>query len=337
MACDLSLKLKLSTIIAENVLLKTQVESVANERENIKLEYQTLFNPIKATWSKYPKELNELIGNVNQKTYAYADVCAQNQDLLMTISKLNNKLKTVEKGKNMYTKFDKFETSGTLLCVTPLPKNITVKARKVSTSNVESSNSVRRPKSKDSKSKDRVLKNTKAKSSTTHVWKMSSSVSLDFNKCETMNSTSYHANKSVLNTKNVTVVNDEKSKNLGTTSVVAKSRLSVAKTPTRTTKVSSAKSLSPNSSQSRTLRNYMNNKIATSRKWQKWFEYKQSFNWSPKGKTVHSQSTVKKSITSVKTKSKTPVTTQKWVAKLSTLPSVSVSCNAGDPARPLDC
>ncbi|GJZ47150.1 hypothetical protein Tco_0600982 [Tanacetum coccineum] len=134
MACDLSLKLKLSTIIAENVLLKTQVESVANERENIKLEYQTLFNPIKATWSKYPKELNELIGNVNQKTYAYADVCAQNQDLLMTISKLNNKLKTVEKGKNMYTKFDKFETSGTLLCVTPLPKNITVKARKVSTS-----------------------------------------------------------------------------------------------------------------------------------------------------------------------------------------------------------
>ncbi|GKE06372.1 hypothetical protein Tco_1398390 [Tanacetum coccineum] len=233
---------------------------------------------------------------------------------------------------------------------------------------VESSNSVRRLKSKDNKSKNRVLKNTKAKSSTTYVRKISSSVSIDSNKCETMNSTSCYANKYVSNIKNVTAINDgsdivyvsygkdmfllchekcvaryaltknssvkralfntliaAKSKNLDTTFVVVKSRLSVAKTVTVTTKVSSVLSLSPDSSQSRTLSNYMNNKIATIRKWQKWFEYKQGFNWSPKGNTIHSQSTVKKSITSVKTKTKTPVTTQKWVAKL---PSVSVLCNA---------
>ncbi|GJR03764.1 retrovirus-related pol polyprotein from transposon TNT 1-94 [Tanacetum coccineum] len=68
---------------------------------------------------------------------------------------------------------------------------------------VESSNSVRRQKSKDTKSKNRVLKNTKAKSSTTHVQKVSRSVSIDSNQCETMNSTLCHADKSVLNTKNV--------------------------------------------------------------------------------------------------------------------------------------
>ncbi|GJU57163.1 retrovirus-related pol polyprotein from transposon TNT 1-94 [Tanacetum coccineum] len=90
-----------------------------------------------------------------------------------------------------------------------------------------------------------------------------------------------------------------KSKNLGATLVVAKSRLSVAKTPTTTNKVSSAKKISPDSCQSRILSTYMNNKIATRRKWQKWFEYQQGFNWSPKSKTAQSQSSVKKSKTSV--------------------------------------
>ncbi|GKD66732.1 hypothetical protein Tco_1308840 [Tanacetum coccineum] len=97
-------------------------------------------------------------------------------------------------------------TSGTLLCITPLPKNIAVKAKKVSNTkvnadrskpatshsipkneqNVESSNSVRRSKSKDSKSKDRVLKNTNDKRSFAHVRKMSINVSIDSNKRETM-------------------------------------------------------------------------------------------------------------------------------------------------------
>ncbi|GKC94303.1 hypothetical protein Tco_1159745, partial [Tanacetum coccineum] len=113
------------------------------------------------------------------------------------------------------------------------------------------------------------MKNTNANSSTAHVRKISRSVSIDSNKCETMNSTLC----------NVTAVNDSsnivcvscgkdvfllshekcvapyalsrnssvtralfttpiavKSKNLGATSVVAKSRLSIAKTPTATNK-----------------------------------------------------------------------------------------------------
>ncbi|GJS85838.1 hypothetical protein Tco_0752379 [Tanacetum coccineum] len=106
MACDVSWKSKLSTINDENVFLKTQVDYIVKERENIKLEYQKLFNLIKATRTQHQKELDELIKHVNQKTYAYADVRAQNQDLLITISELKNKLQTIDKGKNVNTKFD---------------------------------------------------------------------------------------------------------------------------------------------------------------------------------------------------------------------------------------
>ncbi|GKE67139.1 hypothetical protein Tco_1521300 [Tanacetum coccineum] len=49
MACDVSWKSKLSTLNDENMLLKTQVDSIVQERENIKLEFQKLFNSIKAT------------------------------------------------------------------------------------------------------------------------------------------------------------------------------------------------------------------------------------------------------------------------------------------------
>ncbi|GKE23466.1 hypothetical protein Tco_1434978 [Tanacetum coccineum] len=77
MACDVSWKLKLLTINDENVLLKTLVDSVVKEKENIKLKYQKLFNSIKATRTQHQKELDELIEHVNQKTYAYADVRAQ--------------------------------------------------------------------------------------------------------------------------------------------------------------------------------------------------------------------------------------------------------------------
>ncbi|GKA75278.1 hypothetical protein Tco_0781656 [Tanacetum coccineum] len=264
MACDVSWKSRLSTLNDENMLLKTQVDYVVQERENIKLEYQKLFNSIKATRTQHQKDLDDLIEHVNQNTYAYTDVRAQNQDLLITISELKNKLKTINKGKNVNTKFDKSEASETLICVKPLPKNISVIAKKVSntkvntdrsklvtsysipkneqskkhsvnviargmyrilktetqtpdsktnmnvsnSTGVESSNSVRRPKSKDTKSKDRVLKNTNDKRPYAHVWKMSSSVSIDSNKHETMHSNVCQSNTSVLNTKIVNAVND---------------------------------------------------------------------------------------------------------------------------------
>ncbi|GJT80053.1 hypothetical protein Tco_1054395 [Tanacetum coccineum] len=104
---------KLSTLHDENVLLKHQVESTVKERENIKLEFQKLFNSIKATRAQHQNEINEMFEDVTQNTYAYADVRAQNQDLLMTISELKSKLKTIDKEKHVNTKFDKSKTLGT--------------------------------------------------------------------------------------------------------------------------------------------------------------------------------------------------------------------------------
>ncbi|GJS74547.1 retrovirus-related pol polyprotein from transposon TNT 1-94 [Tanacetum coccineum] len=295
MACDVSWKSKFSTLNDENVLLKTQVEYIVQERENIKIEFQKLFNSIKATRTQYQKEVDELIEHFNQNTYAYANVRAQNQYLLMKIFELKDKLRTVEKGKHVNTKFDKSETLGKLVCVTPFNKNLGNKAKNVSntkvkadrskpvnshpttkneqsqkpnanviargmyqiiksetqtpdsktnihvpnSTGVESSNSVRRPKSKGTKSKNRVLKNTK--SSSAYVRKISRSVSIYSNKCETKDSNcvaryvlSRNSNvKRALFTNPVTV----KLKNLGATSVVAKSRLSVVTTPKATTKV----------------------------------------------------------------------------------------------------
>nr|GEV30110.1 hypothetical protein [Tanacetum cinerariifolium] len=137
MVCDVSWKSKLSTLNDDNVLLKSQVESVVQERENIKLEFQKLFNSIKATLTQHQKEVDELIEYVNQNTYAYANVRAQYQDLLMTISELKDKLKTNEKGKNVNTKFDKSKTLGKLVCVTPFNKNLGNKAKNVSNTKVK--------------------------------------------------------------------------------------------------------------------------------------------------------------------------------------------------------
>ncbi|GJU14140.1 hypothetical protein Tco_1136536 [Tanacetum coccineum] len=357
MACDVSWKSKLSTLNDENVLLKTQVEYVVQERENIKLEFQKLFNFIKATRTQNQKEVDELIEHVNQKTYAYADVRAQNQDLLMTISKLKNKLRTIEKWKYVNTKFEKSETLGKLVCVTPFNKNLGNKANNVSNTKVKTDRSKSvtshpTPKNKQSKKQSvnviargmyRITKSeTQTPDSKTNIHvsnstcvessnSISLSVSIDSNKCETKDSNVCQTNASVSNSKTVNVVNDgsnivcvscgkdvfllshekcvaryalsrksnvkralftnpvtAKSKNLGTTYAVVKSRLSVTKTSKATNKVFSASSLSHDSSQSKTLSNYIKNKIATSLKWQRWFEYQQSFNWSPKSKTAQS-------------------------------------------------
>ncbi|GJT42695.1 integrase, catalytic region, zinc finger, CCHC-type containing protein [Tanacetum coccineum] len=62
-----------------------------NQIEN---DFKTLFELIR---TQTQGEISELIENFNQKTYAYANVHAQNQDLLIIISELLAKLKYVEK------------------------------------------------------------------------------------------------------------------------------------------------------------------------------------------------------------------------------------------------
>nr|GEV71943.1 hypothetical protein [Tanacetum cinerariifolium] len=126
--------------------------------------------------------LNTKSKSTSKDIYAYGDVRAKNQDLLMTISELKDKLKTAEKGKNVNTKFDKYATLEKLLCVTPMNKNKDLKAKMVSKVDIKtdkskrvtscstpknkqaSSSSVRRTESKETNLKKRVFLNTKSKS-----------------------------------------------------------------------------------------------------------------------------------------------------------------------------
>ncbi|GJT81260.1 retrovirus-related pol polyprotein from transposon TNT 1-94 [Tanacetum coccineum] len=73
---------------------------------------------------------------------------------------------------------------------------------------VVSSSSVRRPKSKDTNLKKRVVLNTESKSTSTNVKKISSSVSVVSNKSDTLNLIVCQSNASVLKEKIVKVVND---------------------------------------------------------------------------------------------------------------------------------
>ncbi|GJW63517.1 retrovirus-related pol polyprotein from transposon TNT 1-94 [Tanacetum coccineum] len=108
----------------ENVSLDFTVQSLIKERDNVKLEYQNLFNSIKKTRSQTQTEIDELIAHVSEKTYAYGAIRAENQNLLFTISELKTRLANVEKGKSVNTKFDKTNGSQPLLCVTPLHKHV---------------------------------------------------------------------------------------------------------------------------------------------------------------------------------------------------------------------
>ncbi|GJT58590.1 hypothetical protein Tco_1002123 [Tanacetum coccineum] len=134
-------KEKMACDVSWNVLLKHQVESTVKERENIKLEFQRLFNSVKATRAQQKNEINGMIEKVSQKTCDNADVRAQNKDLLMIISELKSKLRTINKGKHVNTMFDKSETLGQLLCVTPFNKNLAIKAKNVSNTKVTSDRS----------------------------------------------------------------------------------------------------------------------------------------------------------------------------------------------------
>ncbi|GJT11534.1 hypothetical protein Tco_0858576 [Tanacetum coccineum] len=89
--------LKMEKLKNENASLEFQVQSLIKERDNVKLEYQKLFDSIKKTWSQSQKEMDELIDHVYEKTYAYGVIRAENQNLLSTISELKTRLETVEK------------------------------------------------------------------------------------------------------------------------------------------------------------------------------------------------------------------------------------------------
>ncbi|GJZ98421.1 retrovirus-related pol polyprotein from transposon TNT 1-94 [Tanacetum coccineum] len=115
---------KMEKLKEENVSLDFTVQSLIKEGDNVKLEYQKLFNSIKKTRSQTQTKMDELIVHVSEKTYAYVAIRAENQNLLFTISELKTRRANIEKGKSVNTKFDKTNSSQSLLCVTPLHKHV---------------------------------------------------------------------------------------------------------------------------------------------------------------------------------------------------------------------
>ncbi|GKA86961.1 hypothetical protein Tco_0808672 [Tanacetum coccineum] len=91
---------KMEKLEDENVSLDFMVQSLIKECNNVKLEYQKIFNSIKKTRSQTQTEMDELIAHVSEKTYAYAAIHAENQNLLFTISELKTRLANIEKGMN---------------------------------------------------------------------------------------------------------------------------------------------------------------------------------------------------------------------------------------------
>ncbi|GJR39517.1 putative ribonuclease H-like domain-containing protein [Tanacetum coccineum] len=87
-----SMESDLNAIWKQNEILKNQLleATLKHDVEKCVLMYWTQ--------TQSQKDINELIESVNQKTYAYGDVRAHNQDLLITISELKAKLKTIEQG-----------------------------------------------------------------------------------------------------------------------------------------------------------------------------------------------------------------------------------------------
>ncbi|GJR90715.1 hypothetical protein Tco_0214726 [Tanacetum coccineum] len=171
---------------SENVYLEFQVQSLIKERENVKTEYQKLFDLIKKTRAQTQGEINELFENFKQNTYAYADVRAQNQDLLLTISELKAKLKTVEnEEKHVLSKAVTLQTSPNKQQAEGTNKNViapgmykvgksqvtkTNKAKSVlSSTGLSATSTVRRPSNMDSSFNNSVVSNTKNSSKTVEV------------------------------------------------------------------------------------------------------------------------------------------------------------------------
>ncbi|GJS37222.1 retrovirus-related pol polyprotein from transposon TNT 1-94 [Tanacetum coccineum] len=120
----------------ENVSLDFKVQSLIKERDNVKIEYQKLFDLIKKTKSQTQKEMIELIVHVAEKTYAYGAIRAENQDLLSTISELKTRLEKVEKGVNATSRVrrpmskDSSVTNSVLVNSKKAAKNVSVYVRK---------------------------------------------------------------------------------------------------------------------------------------------------------------------------------------------------------------
>nr|GEU96878.1 hypothetical protein [Tanacetum cinerariifolium] len=140
---DFSWISKMEKLEYENVSLDFQGQFLIKECDNVKVEYQKLFDSIKKTRSQIQKDIDQLIVHVSEKTYAYGVIHAENQNLLFIIFELKTRLKNVKKGKSANTKFDTTNGSQTPLFVTPINRNAFQK--KTDVSKIEGNHVVSKP------------------------------------------------------------------------------------------------------------------------------------------------------------------------------------------------
>nr|GEZ81950.1 ribonuclease H-like domain-containing protein [Tanacetum cinerariifolium] len=174
----------------ENVSLDFQVQSLIKERDNVKIEYQKLFDSIKKTRSQTQKEIYELIAHVFKKTYAYGAIRAKNQNLLFIIFELKSRLKNIKKengcfkkGNHVVSKPVTLQTSpakqsransnaiasGMYKVVTPQESQTHNAKSGLSSTGINATSSVRRSMNRGSHDKNNVLANSKNSAKLSHL------------------------------------------------------------------------------------------------------------------------------------------------------------------------
>ncbi|GJR37056.1 reverse transcriptase domain-containing protein [Tanacetum coccineum] len=237
---DQSLHEHKSMINNRNEMLMIEMEKISNQSKDIQANFLKRIKILENDFQRSQvQSINFELKLEHRKEKIACDISWKSK-----MEKLNAKLKTAEKGKNVNTNFNKAATLEKLICVTPLNKNRDLKAKMVPkvevktdkskpvTSNskpkneldkkrmqiVASTSSVRRPESKDNNFKKRVLQHTKFKGTSNNVMKSHSSVSLVSNKHDTLNSNVSELSANVLKARNVNIMDD--GLNLGKKSLV---------------------------------------------------------------------------------------------------------------------
>ncbi|GKA12161.1 retrovirus-related pol polyprotein from transposon TNT 1-94 [Tanacetum coccineum] len=330
---------KLEKLENENVSLDFKVQSLIKERDNVKIEYQKLFDSIKKTRSQTQKEMDELIVHVSEKTYAYGAIRVDNQDLLSTISELKTRLENFEKGMNATSRVrrpmsrDSHVAHSILDNSNKAVKNVSVYVRKNKQKDNTSANVILNKENvidvdvaNASKAKTllcvscmkNVLFPCHDKCLAKHKLNVLSNVRRTFStNSRTPKSleTTYVAPKTRFSKK------ETQSKTLDTTFVVSKTKIDVESASNAKDKVSSASRIKKTNLRDKPLSTFIKNKIRTSRIWQKWFESQPNVIWTPVN--------IKPNVANTRSSEKPSVSIKKWVVNLPNCPSVVSSCVAG--------
>ncbi|GJT04071.1 hypothetical protein Tco_0838533 [Tanacetum coccineum] len=233
---------KMEKLEDENVSLDFTVQSLIKERDNVKLEYQKLFNSIKKTRSQTQTEMDEFIAHVFEKTYAYGMNAAS------SVRRLMNR--------------DSHVKNSVLANSKKPAKKVAVYVRKNKQTDITSENVI--------SNKENVIDVANASKAKTllYVSCMQNVLIPCHDNCFANYKLNVHSNvRRTVSTKSRTP------KYYDTTYVVHKISTSKAND-----KVSSTKK---RNLRDKSLSTYMKNDIQTSRIWQKWFESKPNAVWSP--------------------------------------------------------